>query len=161
MIRSLILALSILIPIKAIGAISIVEIPIRIESIYLKRVAGTTDFFWIGRLPNQQVIAIPEAELQRFLGLARTEGFDRIPLDDPRYLPSPQQAVGNTAKATITIEHLDQLAFWMNRDFSFFITWDDEHPAPPMLVDGSPILAITEWRIEQPPRAPQPAQIKP
>ena len=120
------------------GEVSVVEIPIRVDSHTAKRVPGTMDFYIIFRDPQGTVIAIPEQEVSRFIQLAIDEGFDKAEPDTYNYLSWPNVAVGNTQKAVITIEHTDQLSFWLSDD-KIFITWDDEHPAPLDLLDGVPI----------------------
>ena len=130
-----------------------VELPLRLEFEYSKRVPGNTDFYYITRLPNHgEVIAIPESELQRFINLAQENGFTEAQLGDFDYLPANQQTVGEVAKATVTIEHTGELAFWINPD-GYWITWDDEHPAPIPTVNG---VEIVNWGLAEIPMSPTP-----
>lgn len=163
MTRTFILGLlGLMIGLPSSGEISIVEIPIRVERPYARRTPGSAAFYIIFRDNFGEVIAIPEEEVARFRKLAIDEGFDMETPTSYDYLPHPQQAVGNTAKATITIEHLDALSFWMDDTYSFFITWDDEHPAPIPVLDGIAIADIYAFNpATLPPSAPQPVTILP
>ena len=141
------------------GAPSIVEIPLRVEYAYMKRVPGVMEFYWIGRIAagQNQVVAIPESELNRFLQLAKDNGFTDARMGDFDYLPSQWSAVGETAKATVTIEHTDELRFWHNRD-GIWITWDDEHPAPVTTLNGT---EIAQWSLAEVPMSPNPMIARP
>lgn len=138
------------------GAVSVVDVPLRLETSYAKRAAGVRAFYFIFRDPKGRVLAIPEDEFPRLRQNAIDEGFDKVGLDDLYYLPTPQQAVGNTAKATITIEHQTPLSFYIG-DGHFFITWDDDHPGSVPTLNGEPIVTYLADRPPMPPAAPQPA----
>jgi hypothetical protein len=138
------------------GATSVIELPIRWEYEYAKRVPGRMEFFIITRLPaSGKMIAIPESELARFLQIAEDEGFDDAQLGDLDYMPSYWQAVGETGKATITLEHTGELRFFMNGD-GYWITWDDDHPAPIATLNGE---EITDWYLAEVPMSPNPAVV--
>lgn len=130
----------------------------RVENCLAKRVPGSMSFMVIFRDNFGEVIAIPEDEVARFRQLAIAEGFDKASFDDYAYLPQPQQAVGNTAKAIITIEHQDKLSFWINEPWGYFITWDDEHPALDVTINGEPIPYYLVGSAH-PPSSPQPISI--
>jgi hypothetical protein len=136
-----------------VAEVSVVELPLRLEFEYSKRVPGNIEFYYITRLPSHgEVIAIPESELARFINLAKENGFTEAQLGDYDYLPTNQQAVGATAVATVTIEHTDQLRFWINPD-GYWITWDDDHPAPIPTLNG---VEIVDWSLAQIPMSPSP-----
>lgn len=130
------------------GAQSVVEVPLRIQNVYLRRLPGNFEFFFVGRIPNGQLFALPESEIQRFVDLAEENGFGVTP-GDYAFLPK-ETALGHVANATVTVEHTDQLRFWRN-EYGVWITWDDEHPAPPITVNG---VEVAEWNQWQAPHAP-------
>lgn len=142
----------------AVAETSVVEVPLRVETSYAKRAAGTKAFYIIFRDHKGRVIAIPEDEWPRFRGLAIEEGFTDVPLGDLYYLPTPTQAVGSTAKAVITIEHSGELGFWCD-DHAMFVTWDENHIAPLPTLNGVPIVAFNVPDDSLPPRAPQPVTL--
>jgi hypothetical protein len=137
--------------------ISVIELPIRWEYEYAKRVPGKFEFFIITRLPGSgKMIAIPESELARFLQIAEDEDFDSAQIGDLDYMPAYWNAIGEVGKATITLEHTGELRFFMNGD-GYWITWDDEHPAPVATLNGE---AITDWYLAEVPMAPNPVDVR-
>jgi len=138
--------------------VSMIELPIRMEFNYSKRVPGQLEFFIVTRLSGSgTLIAIPENEIGRFKQLAIDEGFNDAQVGDLDYLPSYWAAVGEVGKATIALEHTGELAFFRN-ERGYWITWDDEHPAPVETVNGVP---ITEWFVANLPNTPGPAAVRP
>lgn len=156
----IILFFTLLLTLSAHAKISVVEIPLRIEHTYLKRLPGAMEFFYVGRLPQGQVIAIPESEILKFILIADEEGFGRAPFTSPAYLPAPDAAVSNTAKATVTIEHTDDLKMWLRNEGGggFWVTWDDDHVAPDVLLAGVPVFDFYLADASTPPKAPQPVE---
>lgn len=130
-----------------------IELPIRYEYNYSKRVPGTFEFFQISRIGSTgKIYAVPESELGRFIRIAEEEGFDQAQVGDLDYLPSNWTAVGEVGVATISLEHTGELRFFRN-DRGYWITWDDEHPAPVETVNGVP---IEEWFVAVLPNTPNP-----
>lgn len=134
-----------------------IEIPIRYEFAYLKRVPGKFQFFYIGRLAaTGRIIAVPEDDLALYLEYAEVNGFNDAQLGDLDYLPAQWQAVGETMEATVMIEHTGELRFFENSDGKW-IFWDDDHPAPEVLLNG---VAVTEWGVANVPATPNPANAR-
>jgi hypothetical protein len=144
----------------AFGKVSVVEIPIRIDTNFAKRVFGRYESFIVFRDPQGKLIAIPETMLGEMRQTAIDEEFDKLSIDDLGYIATPQQAVSNTAMATIEIEHLGDMRFWMNETYSFFVTWDDDHVAPVYMANGVDITGeILVAGAETPPPPPHPVAV--
>lgn len=134
-----------------------IELPIRFEYNYSKRVPGNFEFFHVSKIAaTGKVYAIPESEIGRFIKLAQEEGFDKAQVGDEGYLPSYWNAVGEIGKATIELEHTGQLRFFRNYD-SYWVTWDAEHPAPTATVNGE---EITNWYLAEIPASPGPMAVQ-
>ena len=145
---AIVLAVILITVLSMFGAV--VEIPLRMDTRYLKRLPGKTDFFYIGRLPqNNKLVAIPEAEIVRFIALAEANGFNDMRATDYGFLP-PQTALSTVGKATITIEETEDIRFWRD-DHAIWITWDADHPAPVATIDGEAIVFLENPGL---PRAP-------
>lgn len=113
----------------------IVELPLRVENVYSKRVIDPSGIFVAFYSPTGRLCLIPEDEISRFMKIA--EEVDPDPWLIP-FIPY-RAAVGEYAVATLSLEFTGELRFWID-DESAFITWDEDHPAPIATVDGVEIV---------------------
>lgn len=123
-----------------------IQIPVKLETQYTKRIPGIYEFVIIGYTPDGKLFAVPESEMPRFVNLASSLDLD--PLEIP--FIGPNVAFSNVATVTITVEHEDQLSFWDGWE-SKFITWDDDHPAPVATVNDIEVAWMPTPAIPLPP----------
>jgi hypothetical protein len=110
---------------------SIVEIPIRVNKEYLKRVPGKMEFVYIGWVSDSgRMIAIPESRIQEFVDLAEELEIDPI--------GHPQAVVSNVLTVKVEIIHEEGLSFWMDEG-AYWISWEGNDP-PVATVNGTEIV---------------------
>lgn len=116
-----------------------IEVPLAINHVYMRRLPGNYEFFFVGRLPHAALplIAIPESEIGRFIQLAEENGFNEPGLHT--LLPK-EAAIKQVAKATITVEETDQFQFYRS-DVGLWIKWNEEDP-PTVKLDGEEVTTF-------------------
>lgn len=127
------------------GEQSVIQIPVKLETQYTKRIPGIMEFVIIGYDPQGKLFAVPESEMQRFYNLAAS--LELSPLEIP--FMGPGVAMSNVATVTITVEHETELSFWDAWD-SRFITWGDL-PVPVATVNDIEVAWMPTPAIPLPP----------
>lgn len=132
------------------AAVSIIEIPLKMERVWLQRIPGQMEFVYVGWIQTGKKIAIPESEIGRFLLLAKT-------LDTPEVV-NPGGVVGNVAILRMEVEHTAEIA-WFFDDGTIFASWDPDNVPPPQIaVNGQ---AVEFWTVGSIfPKAPRSIEAK-
>jgi len=132
------------------GATSIIEIPLKMERIYVQRVPGQMEFVLVGWTQQGKMFAIPESRMVEFLQLAK-ELEDKL-----AHLQGPGGVVGNVAILKIEVEHTNQIAWFWDDDGTIFAAWNDD-PVPPQVAQNG--VEVTEFFVNVFPKAPTTPQI--
>ncbi|MHC4301656.1 MAG: hypothetical protein ACYS7Y_30685 [Planctomycetota bacterium] len=125
------------------GATSIIEIPLKMERIYVQRTPGQTDFVLVGWTQQGKAFAIPEQRMAEFIQLAAEL--------DLTHLQRPGGVVGNIAILKIEVEHTSQIAWFWDDDGTIFAAWNDDPVPAQVAMNG---VEVTDFFVSPFPKAP-------
>lgn len=125
------------------GRTSIIEIPLKMERVYVQRVPGLMDFVLVGETVQGRKFAIPESRMVEFYQLAAQL--------DLSHLKGPGGVVGNVAILRIEVEHTNDIAWFWDDDGTLFAAWNDDPDPPQVAVNG---VEVTEFFVSNFPKAP-------